>query len=71
MHSSSCLVLQMNPRRAMVQSRGDTIVSLLYAAAAGDLSALKRHKVSIITYVAAAGDPSALKDTWSLVSIIF
>jgi hypothetical protein len=33
----------------MVKSRGDTIVSLLYAAAAGDLSALKRHKVSVIS----------------------
>jgi hypothetical protein len=32
----------------MVKSRGDTIVSLLYAAAAGDLSALKRHKVCVI-----------------------
>ena len=34
-----------NPRRVKAESRGDTIVSLLYAAAAGDLSALKTHKV--------------------------
>jgi len=33
-----------NPRRVKAESRGDTIVSLLYAAAAGDLSALKTHK---------------------------
>jgi hypothetical protein len=38
-----------NPRRTIVKSRGDTIVSLLYAAAAGDLSALKRHKVGGIS----------------------
>jgi hypothetical protein len=43
--------VQVNPRRTMVKSRGDTIVSLLYAAAAGDLSALKRHKVGGITTV--------------------
>lgn len=44
-YGTAALFPQLNPRRAMVQSRGDTIVSLLYAAAAGDLSALKRHKV--------------------------
>ena len=34
----------MDPRRVKAESRGDTIVSLLYAASAGDLSALKTHK---------------------------
>ena len=29
------------------ESRGDTIVSLLYAAAAGDISTLKTHKVEM------------------------
>jgi len=35
---------KVDPRRVKAESRGDTIVSLLYAAAAGDLSALKTHK---------------------------
>ena len=33
-----------NPTKMVSQSRGDTIVSLLYAAAAGDLATLKTHK---------------------------
>ena len=37
-------VNKVDPRRVKAESRGDTIVSLLYAAAAGDLSALKTHK---------------------------
>ena len=36
---------KVDPRRVKSESRGDTIVSLLYAAAAADLSALKTHKV--------------------------
>ena len=39
-------VNKVDPRRVKAESCGDTIVSLLYAAAAGDLSALKTHKVS-------------------------
>ena len=38
-------VNKVDPRRVKSESCGDTIVSLLYAAAAGDLSALKTHKV--------------------------
>lgn len=34
----------------MAKSSGSTIVSLLFAAAAGDLSALKRHKVCRCIY---------------------
>ena len=33
-----------NPTKVVSQSRGDTIVSLLYAAAQGDLATLKTHK---------------------------
>ena len=36
---------KINPRMIKSESRGDTIVSLLYAAANGDLSTLKTHKV--------------------------
>ena len=35
---------KINPTKVVSQSRGDTIVSLLYAAAAGDLATLKTHK---------------------------
>ena len=36
---------KLNPAMIKNESRGDTIVSLLYAAAAGDISTLKTHKV--------------------------
>ena len=36
---------KLNPSKVKSQSRGDTIVSLLYASAAGDLATLKTHKV--------------------------
>ena len=39
------MVSKADPRRAVAESRGDTIVSLLYAAAAGDLQTLKTHKL--------------------------
>ena len=42
------MVNKVNPRRVKAESQGDTIVSLLYAAAAGDLTNLKRHKVSSV-----------------------
>ena len=37
--------VKINPTASSRESRGDTIVSLLYAAAAGDISTLKTHKV--------------------------
>ena len=40
-----CSEGKINPTMTIRESRGDTIVSLLYAAAAGDLSTLKTHKV--------------------------
>ena len=32
-----------NPRRVLYESKGDTIVSMMYAAASGDLHNLRRH----------------------------
>ena len=43
-----CSEGKINPTMTIRESRGDTIVSLLYAAAAGDLSTLKTHKVMIV-----------------------
>ena len=36
---------KINPTMIKNEARGDTIVSLLYAAANGDISTLKTHKV--------------------------
>ena len=33
---------KINPRRILYESKGDTIVSMMYAAAAGDLNNLRR-----------------------------
>ena len=41
----SCTEVKINPTMTIRESRGDTIVSLLYAAADGDISTLKTHKV--------------------------
>ena len=38
-------VNKLNPRRVLYESKGDTIVSLLYAAAEGDMGNLRRYKV--------------------------
>ena len=35
-------VSKLNPRRVLYESKGDTIVSLMYAAAGGDISNLRR-----------------------------
>ena len=48
-YEGKTMVDKINPRRVKAESQGDTIVSLLYAAAAGDLSALKTHKVRFIS----------------------
>ncbi len=34
---------KLNPRRILFESKGDTIVSLMYAAAAGDMHNLRRY----------------------------
>ena len=39
---------KLNPRRVLYESKGDTIVSLMYAAAAGDLDNLRRYVVHIL-----------------------
>ena len=40
--NSTRFVSKLNPRRIYYESKGDTIVSLLYAAAEGDLDTLRR-----------------------------
>ena len=40
--NSTRFVSKLNPRRVLYESKGDTIVSLMYAAAAGDLDNLRR-----------------------------
>ena len=41
--NSTRFVSKLNPRRIYYESKGDTIVSLMYAAAEGDLDTLRRH----------------------------
>jgi len=41
--NSTRFVSKLNPRRVLYESKGDTIVSLMYAAAGGDINNLRRH----------------------------
>ena len=41
-------VSKLNPRRIYYESKGDTIVSLMYAAAEGDINTLKRSQITQI-----------------------
>ena len=47
--NSTRFVSKLNPRRVIYESKGDTIVSLMYAAAEGDVSTLRRYKEALCT----------------------